>query len=134
MRVLLDSHVFIWAKCAPERLSDRARAAIIDPDNEVYLSLASAWELWLKHAKKRVDVFASVLDAGASAFLDAAQESGISLLDITLEHASLAASLPPIHRDPFDRMLIAQALTHKLTVLTTDAAFKRYLKIRVLDA
>ena len=87
MRILLDSHVFVWAKCAPEMLSDDARSAIIEPDNEVLVSLATAWELWVKHAKKPVKGFASVLDAGAAGFLDAVQESGMVLLDIAQDHS-----------------------------------------------
>jgi len=134
MRILLDSHVFVWAKSAPQNMSDEARAAIIDPDNEAFVSLASAWELWLKHAKKPIAGFAPILDAGAAGFLDAARESGIALLDITLDHAATAAALPFVHRDPFDRMLIAQAIMERLTLVTGDPAFKRYKGLRVLEA
>src|SRR5262245_39954091 len=74
MRILLESHVFVWAKCAPELLSDRARTAIIDPDNGVFVSVASAWELWIKHARKSIPGFGSVLASGSS-FLAAARES-----------------------------------------------------------
>ena len=133
MRILIDSHVFVWVKSAPENLSDRARAAIIDPDNEVFLSVASAWELWIKHAKKPIVGFARVLDSGATAFLAAAQQSGIALFQITLEHAAKAATLPPIHRDPFDRVLIAQAITERLTLVTADPIFRRYKGLRVLE-
>jgi PIN domain nuclease of toxin-antitoxin system len=74
------------------------------------------------------------LDLGASAFLDAARESGITLLEITLDHAATAAMLPPVHRDPFDRILIAQAITERLTIVTGDPAFRRYEGLRVLEA
>ncbi len=134
MRLLLDSHVFVWAKTAPENLSDAARAAIIDPDNDAFVSLASAWELWLKHAKKPIAGFGPVLDPGVRSFLDAVRESGLTLLEITLDHAAAAAALPPVHRDPFDRMLIAQAITERLTVVTGDPAFKRYKGFHVLAA
>ncbi len=134
MRILLDSHVFVWAKSAPENLSDEARAAIIDPDNDAFVSLASAWELWLKHSKKPIVGFAPVLDGGAPAFAAALRESGIALLEITLRHADAAAKLPPVHRDPFDRLLIAQAIVEKLTIVTVDPAFKKYPGIRVLKA
>ena len=134
MRVLLDSHVFVWAKSAPENLGEEARAAIIDPGNEVFLSLASAWELWIKHAKKPIVALAPVLDSGAASLLRAARESGIGLLEITLEHAAAAAALPALHRDPFDRMLIAQAIAERLTVVTADAVFRRYKRLRVLQA
>jgi PIN domain nuclease of toxin-antitoxin system len=132
MRILLDSHVFVWAKSAPQNLGDEARAAIIDPDNEAFISVASAWELWLKHARKPVPGLAPVLDGGAPAFLDAARESGFALLGITLDHAAAAAKLPPLHRDPFDRMLIAQAIAEKLTIVTADPAFRQYPGVHVL--
>ena len=134
MRILLDSHVFVWVKSAPENLRDEARTAIIDPDNEVFVSLASAWELWIKHARKPIAALAPVLDAGATSFLKAARESGIGLLEITLDHAAAAAALPPVHRDPFDRMLIAQAIVERLTLLTGDPVFARYKGLRILGA
>jgi PIN domain nuclease of toxin-antitoxin system len=134
MRILLDSHIFVWAKSAPENLSDQALATIIDPSNDVYVSIASAWELWLKHSKKPIVPLAPVLDGGAASFLKACRESGIALLDITLEHAATAAALPRIHRDPFDRMLIAQAMVEGLTAVTDDPAFRRYKRLRVLGA
>jgi PIN domain nuclease of toxin-antitoxin system len=132
MRILLDSHVFVWAKCAPERLGDKARAAIIDPENEAFVSVASAWELWIKHTKRPIPGFASVLNGGARGFLSAAQRSGIEILDLTLEHVAAAAELPQIHRDPFDRMLIAQAIVERLTVITGDGVFRRYPRLSVL--
>ncbi|MBI2150755.1 MAG: type II toxin-antitoxin system VapC family toxin [Acidobacteria bacterium] len=134
MRLLLDSHVFVWVKSAPENLSAEARAAIIDPDNEAFVSVASAWELWLKHAKKPIAGFGPVLGRGASGFLDAAVESGIVLLEITLDHAFRASALPRIHRDPFDRMLIAQAIAERLIIVTGDPAFRRYKGLRVFES
>lgn len=134
MRVLLDSHAFIWAKIAPENFSDEARVAIIDPDNEVFVSIASAWELWLKHSKKPIVGLAPVLDAGTPAFLEAARESGIALLEITLDDAAAAAALPLVHRDPFDRMLIAQATRERLTLVTRDLAVRGYKGLRLLEA
>ena len=133
MRILLDSHVFVWTKCAPVNLSAKVRAAIIDPGNDVFISLASAWELWIKHAKSPIPGFAPVLDSGAAGFLAAARESGITLLEITLNHAATAAGLPRVHRDPFDRMLIAQAVIEKLTLVTADPAFKRYKGLQILS-
>ena len=134
MRVLLDSHIFVWVKSAPEKLSDEARDAIVDPDNDIFVSLASAWELWSKHAKKPIAGFAPALDSGASGFVMAARESGVTLLEITLDHVAAAAGLPAIHRDPFDRMLIAQALAERLTLVTHDTVFGRYPGLRVLES
>ena len=126
MRILLDSHIFVWVKSAPENLSDQARDAIIDPANDVYVSVASAWELWLKHAKKPIVAVAPALEGGSPSFRNACEESGILLLDITLEHAATATALPPIHRDPFDRMLIAQAQRLGAVLVTRDQAFTSY--------
>lgn len=134
MRFLLDSHVFVWSKCAPENLRDEARAALIDPDNEVFVSVASAWALWIKHAKKPLAALASVLDRGAAGFIEAARESGMSLLAVTLDHAAAESVLPPLHRDPFDRMLIGQAMADGLTIVTSDPIFRRYEALRILDA
>ena len=115
-------------------MSDESRAAIIDPDNEVFISIASAWELWIKHAKKPISALAPILDSGASGFLNAARESGIALLEITLHDAAVAARLPQFHRDPFDRILIAQATRERLTLVTRDPAFRRYKGLRLLEA
>lgn len=134
MRILLDSHVFVWAKCAPENLSDDARATLIDPANDVFVSVASAWELWIKHVRKRMRELAPLLDSGAPGFLHAARESGIELLDITLDHAAAAAALPPVHRDPFDRMIVGQSIADRLILMTSDPIFKRYPGVRLIDA
>jgi PIN domain nuclease of toxin-antitoxin system len=132
VRILLDSHIFVWAKSAPENLTEEARAAIIDPANEVFISVASAWELWLKHAKKPIAAIAPILNRGVASFLKAARESQIALLEIRLEHAAAAAALPRIHRDPFDRMLIAQAIVEDLTAVTNDPVFRRYQRLKLL--
>jgi PIN domain nuclease of toxin-antitoxin system len=134
VRILLDSHVFVWAKCAPENLSDEARATLIDPANDVFVSVASAWELWIKHARKRMRELAPLLDSGPVGFLDAARESGIELLDITLDHAAAAAALPAVHRDPFDRMIVGQSIADRMIVMTSDPIFKRYPGVRLIGA
>jgi len=74
------------------------------------------------------------LNGGAASFLEACKESGIAVLEITLEHAATAAALPLVHRDPFDRMLIAQAIVERLTTVTDDPAFRRYKRLRVFGA
>ena len=134
MRILVDSHVFVWAKCAPALLSDEARAALIDPANDVFVSVVSAWELWIKHARKRMRELAPLVDSGAVGFLDAARESGIELLDITLDHAAAAAALPAVHRDPFDRMIVGQSIADRMIVMTSDPIFKRYPGVRLIGA
>jgi len=131
MRLLLDSHIFVWAKSAPALLGDAVAASIVAPQNDVFVSVASAWELWLKHARKPIS---SVLDGGAAAFETSLVESGFSLLDISLEHAARAAALPLHHRDPFDRMLIAQAMAEGITLVTSDAEFAAYRGLSLLRA
>lgn len=132
MRLLLDSHVFVWANAKPKYLTPQAGAALIDPANDLFVSSASAWELWIKHAKKPIKEFAGVLDGGAIAFRDAAMRSGIALLDISLDHAAMVRALPRHHGDPFDRLLIAQAIHEGLTLVTHDAVFNRYAGLRTL--
>jgi PIN domain nuclease of toxin-antitoxin system len=132
MRLLADSHVFVWASALPRHLSERAAAAIVDPDNDVFVSVASAWDLWIKHAKKPIKEFAHVLDGGAPAFRAAAALSRFTLLDISLQHAALVRSLPQHHGDPFDRLLVAQALQEGLVLDTHDDIFDRYAGLRTL--
>jgi PIN domain nuclease of toxin-antitoxin system len=129
MRLLLDSHIFVWAKSAPSLLGDAVAAAIVAPQNGVFVSVASAWELWLKHARKPIS---PVLDGGADGFEAALAESGFLLLDISLEHAWKAASLPMHHRDPFDRMLIAQAIGEGMTLVSSDPEFEDYSGLSLL--
>ena len=131
MRLLLDSHVFVWAKAKPEKLNVQTRAAIADPENELFVSVVSAWELWVKHAKRPI---VPVLDGGPRAFMAALAESGMALLNFRLEHAAAASVLPFHHRDPFDRMLIAQATVDHLTLVSADPAIARYKGVRLLAA
>ena len=133
MKILLDSHAFVWAKCSPLHFSETTRSLIISPANEVHISVASAWELWIKNSKKPIKGLADLLTRGPRAFRDAAEESGIELLQVTLEHAAAAAALPQIHRDPFDRMIIAQAIQEHFTVITADNIFSKYRGLRVLE-
>jgi PIN domain nuclease of toxin-antitoxin system len=100
----------------------------------VFVSVASAWELWIKHARKPMSELAPLLDSGASGLLGAARESGTEVLDITLEHVAAAAALPPVHRDPLDRVLVGQALTDRMTLMTSDPVLKRYEGVRLLGA
>ena len=118
MRLLLDSHVLLWLAGGDERLAPAAAAAIFDDANEVLVSVASIWELELKRAKGLLDV---PHDLGARL-----NPAGFDLLEIALPHVVRAAELPPHHRDPFDRMLIAQAQTEGAVLVTGDAAIERY--------
>ena len=125
MRLLLDSHVFVWWALTPERLESTALTAIENAANEVYFSVASAWELAIKAAMKRVE-----LPTGIEGALD---ERGVEKLGISFSHAAHAGNLPRHHRDPFDRMLIAQAQSEGLTLVTRDQAFSAY-EVPILKA
>ncbi len=122
MRLLLDTHAFFWWLSGSRRLSLPARQAIGDEDNEVLISAASAWEISTKHRiGKLPDAEALALDIpGAIA------GQNFEELPITVEHAARAGSLPGPHRDPFDRMLIAQALSGNLVLVSIESLFDRY--------
>ena len=121
MKLLLDTHLLLWAAGDPSRLSDAASALISAPENELFFSAASLWEIAIKHGLGRADfkVDARVLRRG---LLD----NGYSELPIGSEHAVAIDSLPPIHKDPFDRILVAQATVEGITLLTVDALVAQY--------
>jgi PIN domain nuclease of toxin-antitoxin system len=110
--LLLDTRAFIWWDKADLRLSASARAAIGHPANQVFVSAASVWEIAIKQRAGRL-IF-------SSSPVSAIQRSGFISLPISGEHAEAAAQLPPVHQDPFDRMLIGQALLEGLVLVTSD--------------
>ena len=121
MRVLLDTHAFLWFIADDERLPTQARTAIAGA-SEAFLSLASCWEMAIK-----VSIGKLTLAAPLERFLpDHLALNGIQLLDIELPHATAVASLPFHHRDPFDRLLAAQAKREQLTVVSADPVFRKY--------
>ena len=121
MKLLLDSHLLLWAVAQPERLSPDARKLLEDPGNELLFSAASLWEVAIKSGLGREDfqVEARVLRRG---LLD----NGYGELAIASEHAVAVDTLPPIHKDPFDRILVAQALVEGITLLTSDPWVAKY--------
>lgn len=129
---LLDSNAFLQAKAAPETLRSQARKAIEDPVNQLYVSLACIWELAIKAAGGKLEVFARLMSRGERAVMAALSESGFDLLPLDVTNVLDAARLPMHHRDPFDRLMIAQALQLDLTIITSDAAFSRYKGLHVL--
>lgn len=116
-RLLLDTHVFLWWRSQPARLSDSVRSAIATADL-VFVSTASAWEASIKGSLGRLEI-PDTLEAGVLA-------SGFEKLLITFAHAERAGALPPHHRDPFDRMLVAQAQAEGLTLVTHDGLMEPY--------
>ncbi len=121
MRLLLDTHVALWALTDDPRLSQRARVLIEDPANDVFVSAASVWEIAIKHALGRGDMPISGDQA-----LDWFRQAGYQLLPIAPEHAAAVEQLPSHHRDPFDRLLVSQAITEPLRLLTHDPLVLRY--------
>jgi PIN domain nuclease of toxin-antitoxin system len=121
MKLLLDTQLLLWAAGQPERLSARAKRQINDRENELLFSAASLWEITFKTALGRDDfrVEPRVL---RRALLD----NGYVELPITSEHAVSVDTLPALHKDPFDRILLAQALVEGITLLTADAQLARY--------
>ena len=121
MILLLDTHVLLWAAGRPDRLSPEAQGMIADPRNQLWFSAASLWEITIKHGLGRRDfrVDTHLLRRGLV-------ENGYAELAITSEHAMATAHLPPIHKDPFDRVLIAQAESEGALLLTTDEVVARY--------
>jgi len=122
VRLLLDTHVWLWMVSDEHRLNDEARTAITDPDNDLYLSVVSVWELAIKHAAGKLRYPGS---PSVQVPLHI-ERSGVSPLAVQVEHALIAAALPEHHRDPFDRMLIAQAQVEDLTLATADGRFGAY--------
>ena len=121
MKLLLDTHLLLWAAGDDDHLSSVARALISDQSNELFFSAASLWEIAIKSGMGRSDfkVNARLLRRG---LLD----NGYSELPIGSEHAVAIDSLPPIHKDPFDRILIAQATVEGITLLTADTLVSQY--------
>lgn len=119
MKLLLDSHVIIWWLAGSRRLGERTRKVLMGPGTELYVSSASWWELSIKRAHGRLDFDM----AAARATL---QRNSIVTIPITLDHAEKLTELPKHHGDPFDRMLVAQALFENLTLLTRDKTLEAY--------
>ena len=117
-RLLLDSHTLIWALEGGQRLRFDTYDAINDSANEIFVSVVSVWELEIKRAYGRFQFPDNLVQR--------IDRAGFAELHVTFRHAELAASLPLIHRDPFDRMLIAQAQAEGLTLVSEDSQIARY--------
>ncbi|MEN8179066.1 MAG: type II toxin-antitoxin system VapC family toxin [Pseudomonadota bacterium] len=118
MSLLLDTHILLWWLADDPRLWQTARNRIADPTERVLISAATVWEIGIKQAIGKLEAPESILSA--------IQEGGFEELPISARHAELAARLPEHHKDPFDRMLIAQAQVEGLTLVTADSAIEAY--------
>ena len=125
LRLLLDTCVLLWALEDNPRLSRRARQLIVEPRNEVYVSAASTWEMAIKSARGKLNTPDNLTEELVKA--------RFTELQVTIAHGQQAARLPMIHKDPFDRMLIAQAQVEDLMLITPDSKIPQY-EVTVLDA
>lgn len=119
MRLLLDTHALLWVISAPQRLPAMIRQAVQAAENDVYASLASAWEIGIK-----VGVGKLVFDVAS--LEEALVRTGIQTLTVGLDHVAKVAKLPRHHRDPFDRMLVAQAMCESMTLVSRDRELAKY--------
>ena len=122
MKILLDTHIFLWFISGDTKLSTHVRDAIRDLDNEVYLSVVSIWEIIVKYQLGKLP-----LPESPETYLPKQRELH-QIASLALNESSVVqlAKLPPLHRDPFDRMLICQALQNDLTIATVDSAVRAY--------
>lgn len=120
MKLLLDTNVWHWANLDPSRLSPAVRAELVRAENEVSVSVASIWELGIKHRLGKIS-----LEGEFNAFVRDAV-AGFAVLDIRRTHVERVHSLPLHHRDPFDRLLVAQAFVESATIVTSDAQVAAY--------
>ena len=121
MKLLLDTHILLWAAAEPEQLSSKAKILIEDPQNQLYFSAASLWEIAIKNKLGRAD-FKVDLPVLRRNLLD----NGFEEIAINGAHTLALDMLPPIHKDPFDRILIAQAKVEGITLMTADSAVAEY--------
>jgi PIN domain nuclease of toxin-antitoxin system len=122
VRLLLDTHAVLWFAGGDARLSSRARRRIEDPDHDKFLSVASIWEAAIKASLGKLTLSISleaVIEEGAA-------NNGIALLDIRREHATAVDHLPFHHRDPFDRLLVCQAMIERMEIVSSDASLDAY--------
>lgn len=122
MRVLLDTHVLLWWLLDEDVISPAARAAITNNATDTFVSAVSAWEIAIKYKTGKLPSIAPLMSNLEDAILD----GGFSALPVTLRHGELAGRLPLHHKDPFDRMLIAQAQAERLTLISNERLFDRY--------
>ena len=118
MKILLDTHIFLWMLTSPERLNDKRRYELETPANEVFLSAMSITELMIKNTIGKIHVEFDPLEM--------AKEMRIEILSFSGDHAMLLGKMPLHHKDPFDRMIIAQAIVNRLPLMSDDPKFQAY--------
>lgn len=127
MKYLLDTHVLLWAAGQPERLSESVHAVLQDRQNQLYFSSITIWEIVIKRSLGRNDF---VVDPRLLRY--GSINNGYLELSMTSEHALTLATLPGIHKDPFDRILVAQAITEQMNLITADTILAKYTDLAIL--
>ena len=122
MKLLLDTHTALWWVNEHEKLSAKARAMLLDDAHELFISIVSAWEIAIKVSLGKLHEF----DGGVKTFLAKTEEMPIDLLTVMPRHVEMVETLPLIHRDPFDRLLVATAKAEGMTLLTADENIHQY--------
>ena len=122
MRVLLDTHAVLWFINEHEKLSTKAKSILLDDKHELYISIASLWEVAIKVSLGKL----TGLNGGVGTLIAQIEKTSIELLKISPRHIEIVESLPFIHRDPFDRVLIATAKFENITILTSDENVQKY--------
>lgn len=122
MKLLLDTHVFLWWDSQPDKLSQYVLSLLHNPQNELFLSVASVWEMQIKQQLGKLELRLPL----AQLITDQQVISDLQMLPILQAHALGVADLPPIHKDPFDRMLIAQASIEQMGLVSADGLIKQY--------
>jgi PIN domain nuclease of toxin-antitoxin system len=120
-RLLLDSHAFLWAIAEPELLGSEVRRLLDDPETEAWISVASIWELLLKHAKGKLQIKVEIPE-----LMSHLRKARLKVLTIRYEHVMASYRLPGVHKEPFDRLLIGQAQIEDLVLATKDSTVRRY--------
>jgi PIN domain nuclease of toxin-antitoxin system len=126
MKILLDTHALLWFLNGDRNISDRAVNEILSEENEVLISIASLWEISIKFSLGKISI-----DGGFKHVVNLIHGNRFHLLPITTDHVIKVASLPFLHRDPFERLIIAQAMVENITILTRDPDFAGY-RVKVL--
>jgi PIN domain nuclease of toxin-antitoxin system len=121
MKFLLDTHLLLWASFSPEKLSMSARKLLTPPTSQLFFSAANIWEISIKKSLLRKD-----FDVDAHSLRRSLLDNDYAEIPITGDHALALELLPPIHKDPFDRILIAQSITEGITLLTVDPVLSKY--------
>lgn len=121
MTLLVDTHLLIWASAFSPTLSEKARTLLMDPEQRLLFSAASIWEVAIKQTRKRPD-----FEIDAHLLRSALLTAGWEELPVTGDHATATSALPVLHKDPFDRLLLAQAIVENITLLTSDDVLATY--------